>query len=234
MKINEFNTKKVNEGKFTDTLGDISSSLFGQHATSAIGGMFTGKGTKHQLTQDLFLKDFYQDAITSIDNAVKGGLLDLEKTGLGHTNQPNQEKTDTEPGTENPETPQTGSEATRAAPGTKPAPAPATSAATGGQDIKITGNTGAKQAAGVNLMQPKPATKPAVQQGPKYSMNITGKTGAGIGGIAKPAASAAKQPSQAELDADQERMATGTNESAEYKHLNTIFEHIVKVLDKKN
>jgi hypothetical protein len=236
MKINEFNTKKVNEGKFTDTLGDISSSLFGQHATSAIGGMFTGKGTKHQLTQDIFLKDFYQDAITSIDNAVKGGILDLKNTGFGGDTAPDQQKKDTATGTEKPEVTPGAPESPNSPAGTTAGTSAAaktpqaTPATPGGQNIKITGNTGAKQAAGVNLMQPKPA----VQQGPKYNMNITGKTGAGIGGIAKPAASAAKQPSQAELDADQERMATGTNESAEYKHLNTIFEHIVKVLDKKN
>jgi hypothetical protein len=232
MKINEFNTKKVNEGKFTDTLGDISSSLFGQHATSAIGGMFTGKGTKHQLTQDIFLKDFYQDAITSIDNAVKGGILDLKNTGFGGDTAPDQQKKDTATGTEKPEVTPGAPESPNSPAGTTAGTSAAaktpqaTPATPGGQNIKITGNTGAKQAASVNLMQPKPVAKAAVQQGPKYSMNITGKTGTGIGGTAKPAA---KQPSQAELDADQERMATGTNENRKFYELNKIFESILQV-----
>lgn len=42
---------------------------------AGVKGAFNGKGTQKQLTQDLFLKDFYQDAITSLDNAIKGYIV---------------------------------------------------------------------------------------------------------------------------------------------------------------
>jgi len=44
--------------------------------TSALKGAFTGQGTQQQLTQDIFLRDFYQDALTSLKNGIKGGLVD--------------------------------------------------------------------------------------------------------------------------------------------------------------
>lgn len=42
---------------------------------AAIKSLFTGKPVKNQLTQDIFLKDFYGDAVTSLSNAVKSGIV---------------------------------------------------------------------------------------------------------------------------------------------------------------
>ncbi len=46
--------------------------------SAAIKGAFTGRGTQQQLTLDIFLKDFYQDAITSLNTAIKGGYVNPE------------------------------------------------------------------------------------------------------------------------------------------------------------
>jgi hypothetical protein len=43
---------------------------------SSIKGMFTGQGGFQTKVQDIFIKDFVQDAITSLNNGVKGGLID--------------------------------------------------------------------------------------------------------------------------------------------------------------
>ena len=76
MKISEFNQpKKVDEG-IGDALGGMSRALVGDYATSAIKGMFTGQGTKAQLTQDLFMKDFINDAIASLKNGISSGVVD--------------------------------------------------------------------------------------------------------------------------------------------------------------
>lgn len=72
MKINEINQpKQLSEG--------IGSALFGEVPAAAVKGLFTGKGTKQQLTQDIFLKDFYQDALVSLDNGIKAGFIDPAK-----------------------------------------------------------------------------------------------------------------------------------------------------------
>ena len=76
MKINEIKQPTiVNEG-VGDMLGGLSRALVGDQATSAIKGMFTGRGTKSQLTQDIFFKDFINDAITSLQNGIKSGVID--------------------------------------------------------------------------------------------------------------------------------------------------------------
>lgn len=68
MKINEINAPdQLDEG--------LGSALIGAPAAAAIKGLFTGKGAKHTLAQDIFLKDFYQDAVTSLDNGISGGLV---------------------------------------------------------------------------------------------------------------------------------------------------------------
>jgi hypothetical protein len=68
MKINEINQpKQIDEG--------IGSALIGDRAAAAVRGFFSGKGTKHTMYQQAFLKDFYQDAITSLDNGVRGGFI---------------------------------------------------------------------------------------------------------------------------------------------------------------
>jgi hypothetical protein len=68
MKINEINhPKQIDEG--------IGSALIGDRAAAAVRGFFSGKGTKHTMYQQAFLKDFYQDAITSLDNGIRGGFV---------------------------------------------------------------------------------------------------------------------------------------------------------------
>lgn len=52
MKIDEFKTQPVNE------IFDV--------AKAAVKGFVSGKGTEQALQQDIFVKDFYQDALTSI------------------------------------------------------------------------------------------------------------------------------------------------------------------------
>lgn len=72
MKINEFKKpKKIDES--------LAGKMFGDVPMSALKGMLTGKGGKHQLAQDIFLRDFYQDAITSLDNGIKSGYVDPKK-----------------------------------------------------------------------------------------------------------------------------------------------------------
>jgi hypothetical protein len=69
MKINEINQPaQIDEG--------IGSALIGDRAAAAVRGFFSGKGTKHTQYQQAFLKDFYQDAITSLDNGIRGGFVD--------------------------------------------------------------------------------------------------------------------------------------------------------------
>lgn len=49
---------------------------------SSIKGMFTGQGGYQTEVQDIFIKDFVQDALTSLNNGVKGGLVNPNaKTG---------------------------------------------------------------------------------------------------------------------------------------------------------
>lgn len=76
MKINEINpSSRVDEG-LGSALDTASRGLFGDYATSAIKGMFTGRGTKEQLTYDLFFKDFYNDALASLTNGIQSGVVD--------------------------------------------------------------------------------------------------------------------------------------------------------------
>lgn len=76
MKISEF--KKIEEQR----LAEISlSSFIGDVGSAAVKSGFTGKGFKQQMIQDMFLKDFYDDAFTSLDNAVKGQLVNPKARG---------------------------------------------------------------------------------------------------------------------------------------------------------
>lgn len=85
MKINDFNKieKELKESQQLDELA--LSSFVGDFGAAAIKSLFTGKGLKHQMIQDMFLKDFYEDGITSLENAIKGGLVDpsIRGTDLG-------------------------------------------------------------------------------------------------------------------------------------------------------
>lgn len=85
MKISEFNkpSQPLQESEQLDELA--LSSFVGDFGAAAIKSLFTGKGLKHQMIQDMFLKDFYEDGITSLENAIKGGLVDpkIRGTDLG-------------------------------------------------------------------------------------------------------------------------------------------------------
>ena len=71
MKLNEF--KQIEEQLKKQKLDELSlSSFIGDVGSALVKGGFTGKGFKQQMIQDMFLKDFYDDAITSLDNAIKG------------------------------------------------------------------------------------------------------------------------------------------------------------------
>lgn len=76
MKINEINQQaRVNEG-IGDALGSFASGLMGNTAGAGIKGLLSGKGKRHQLAQDLFLKDFTGDATTSLRNGLESGIID--------------------------------------------------------------------------------------------------------------------------------------------------------------
>jgi hypothetical protein len=74
MKITE-----LNKPKQIDEMSSLAGALFGEVPMAALKGLFTGKGGKHQLAQDIFLRDFYQDALTSLDNGIKSGYVDTNK-----------------------------------------------------------------------------------------------------------------------------------------------------------
>ena len=59
-------------------LNQIEEAMF-----SGIRGMLSGQGGYQTRVQDIFIKDFVQDALTSLNNGVKGGLIDpnLKTTG---------------------------------------------------------------------------------------------------------------------------------------------------------
>lgn len=65
--------QKLDELALSSFIGDVGSAL--------VKGGFTGKGFKQQMIQDMFLKDFYDDAITSLDNAIKGKVVDPNVAG---------------------------------------------------------------------------------------------------------------------------------------------------------
>jgi len=72
MKISEFKSpKKIEEG--------VMSTLFGGNPLAAARGAISGKGTANILAQDAFIKDFVQDAITSISNGLSGKFIDPKK-----------------------------------------------------------------------------------------------------------------------------------------------------------
>lgn len=73
MKINEFGAPKKLEEGLVDT-------LIGGNPLTALRGAISGKGTTNTLTQDAFIKDFVQDAITSISNGLSGKFIDPKKT----------------------------------------------------------------------------------------------------------------------------------------------------------
>jgi hypothetical protein len=73
MKINE-----IKQPKQLDEVSSLAGALFGEVPMASLKGLFTGKGGKHQLAQDIFLRDFYQDALTSLDNGIKSGFVNTQ------------------------------------------------------------------------------------------------------------------------------------------------------------
>jgi hypothetical protein len=81
MKISEFGTpKNLEEG--------VLSSMLGATPVAAVSGLLSRKGTKQTLTQNAFIKDFVEDAITSISNGISGKFIDPKKTMAGNTPPP--------------------------------------------------------------------------------------------------------------------------------------------------
>lgn len=65
MKINEFKAKPKKK------MNEVSAGW------AALKGMFTGNDDAHQqLTQDIFINDFVNDALISIKNGISGGIID--------------------------------------------------------------------------------------------------------------------------------------------------------------
>jgi len=83
MKINELNNPKK-----IDEMSSLAGALFGEVPMASLKGLLTGKGGKHQLSQDIFLRDFYQDALTSLDNGIKSGFIDPNLTSDLSANTP--------------------------------------------------------------------------------------------------------------------------------------------------
>jgi hypothetical protein len=80
MKISEF--KKLEEQIEKQKLDELSlSSFIGDFGSAAVKSAFSGKGLKQQMIQDMFLKDFYDDAYTSLDNAIKGRVVNPKARG---------------------------------------------------------------------------------------------------------------------------------------------------------
>jgi hypothetical protein len=81
MKINEFGSpENLEEG--------VLSSMLGATPVAAVSGLLSRKGTKQTLTQNAFIKDFVDDAITSISNGISGKFIDPKKTMAGNTPPP--------------------------------------------------------------------------------------------------------------------------------------------------
>jgi hypothetical protein len=82
MKISEFNKLEEQIKQEKQKLDELSLSTFiGDLGSGMVKSAFSGKGLKQQMIQDMFLKDFYDDAITSLDNAVKGKLVNKDIKG---------------------------------------------------------------------------------------------------------------------------------------------------------
>lgn len=70
MKLNEFKQVEQLEERLSDYVGD-----FGSAALKRMLGQTDGKSLKAQMVKDIFLKDFIDDAVSSLDSAIKSGLV---------------------------------------------------------------------------------------------------------------------------------------------------------------
>lgn len=69
---------RVNEGALGDFGSSLINSLFGDN-TISWKRLVNDKVGNHKAIQNLFLADFIQDAITSLDNGVRGGFINTKK-----------------------------------------------------------------------------------------------------------------------------------------------------------
>lgn len=69
MKLDEF--KKLEELRLSSLIGD-----YGSAALKKMTGQAGGKTLQQQMAQDMFIKDFVGDAISSLETAIEGGLVD--------------------------------------------------------------------------------------------------------------------------------------------------------------
>lgn len=82
MKLSELQKLEEQARQKKQQLDELSlSSLIGDVGSAAVKSGFTGKGFNQQMIQDMFLKDFYDDAHTSLDNAIKGQLVNKDIKG---------------------------------------------------------------------------------------------------------------------------------------------------------
>lgn len=90
MKIDEF--KKIEEFRLSDLFGDYGSGL--------MKSKLSGKDAGAHMNQDMFIKDFTDDASTALDSAIKGGLID---PGAKAPTGPGADAKTVDPGTVKPE-----------------------------------------------------------------------------------------------------------------------------------
>lgn len=69
MKLDEF--KKLEELRLSSLIGD-----YGSAALKKMTGQAGGKTLQQQMAQDMFIKDFVGDAISSLETSIEGGLVD--------------------------------------------------------------------------------------------------------------------------------------------------------------
>ena len=194
MKLNELN--KIEEG-----------------IVSSIKGMFTGQGGYQTQVQDIFIKDFVQDALTSLNNGIKGGLIgtDVGSTDAAAPEEPASPDTPAEPAT--PTTPTTPT--TPAPGGTAPATTP--------PPMRTVGPTSAQATVAASRKFNKDVTKAQSAQADVRISNDKLKKDAEIA-AAKPKF----QQNATDRVAIQKARSAGLI-SEHYDRLNNIFESIINL-----
>lgn len=171
MKISEF--KKLEEQIAKQKLDELSlSSFIGDFGSAAVKSAFSGKGLKQQMIQDMFLKDFYDDAYTSLDNAVKGRIVNPKVKGTLSPGAVEKNPADVKP--------------EQGQPGAKPAPAATTTPGT-------PSTPGAKPAAAAPSAPGAPAAKTSATAGAVAANKSQQQTTQSINNYVKQTAQAINQ-----------------------------------------
>ncbi len=78
MKLNDFKPaeQKLDELRLSSLVGD-----YGSAALKSLFGKTGGKSTQQQMAQDIFIKDFVGDAISSLETGIKSGLINPSARG---------------------------------------------------------------------------------------------------------------------------------------------------------